>query len=231
MRRLTWFASTTVVLLAAAPALAGGAVWDFEGYHEPGDLVESTTAVAWGHNPQLGTPEDGPYLIYLAPAESEAAAWPGIPEEGLLVGIVEVYEGSYVGAPSFYQAVARFEIPQVPPGDYQVFHCNDPCTTMLGDVVGGWGLRIVGGGNGRSADVIAAEVRKRLPDAPLLSPTPTVGAETPVEPIVTPSSDRLWFWVVGVVAALLVVRMVWTDPLRRFQTASPTPEDQTEAYG
>lgn len=225
MRRLTWFACTTVVLLAAAPALAGGAVWHFEGYHEPGDLVESTTAVAWGHNPQLGTPEDGPYLIYLAPAESEAAAWPGIPEEGLLVGIVEVYEGSYVGAPSLYQAVARFEIPQVPPGDYQVFHCNDPCTATLGDITGGWGLRVADGDNGRPADVIAAEVREQLGAAPLINTTPTAG---PVASASSVQVDRLWFWVVGGVGVFLVVRMVWSDPNRNVPTVVTVQDDQTE---
>lgn len=220
MRRLTWFAFTAVMLLAAtAPAFAGGAVWHFEGYHQPGDIVESTTAVAWDHNSQLGTPEDGPFLIYLAPAEGETATWPGVPEEGLLVGIAEVHEGSYAGAPSFYQAVARFEIPDVAPGTYQIFHCNDPCTTTLGDIIGGWDLRVVSGDNGRDADVIAAEVRERLGEAPLIY---TAGAATPV-PV-----DRVWLWVVGAVGGLLVVRMVWSDPNRKVRTVAMEPDDQTE---
>jgi len=207
-------------------------VWPFEGYHEPGDVVESTTAVAWGHNGSLGTPEDGPYLIYLASADVVTAEWPSIPEEGLLVGIVEVYEGPYTrpNGDSYgpHHAVAKFEVPDVPPGDYQLFHCNDPCTTTLGDIIGGWGLRIVAGGAGRPADVVAAEVRERLPHVPLVSPTPTPTAEAAVEPVAPASIDRLWFWVVGVVGVLLVVRMVWTDPNRRFQTVDTALDDQTE---
>ena len=116
MRRLTWFASIAVTFSAAStPVLAGGAVWIFEGYHQPGDVVESTTAVAWGHSSQLGTPADGPYLIYLAPAEVEFTTLPGIPKAGPLVGIVEVHEGPYTlpDGESYgpHHAVARFEIP------------------------------------------------------------------------------------------------------------------------
>jgi len=233
MRRLTLVASIAALTLCPAIAAAGGgAVWQFEGYHEPGDVVESTTAVAWGHDASLGLPEDGPYLIYLAPAGDEVATWPSVPEESLLVGIVEVYEGPYT-LPNGdnhgpHHAVARFEVPDVPPGDYQLFHCNDPCTTTLGDIIGGWGLRVVGGDAGRSAEVVAAEVRDRLPNAPLVSPSPTPPAEAAVEPVVLTSIDRISFWVVGVVGALLVVHMLWTDPNRRFQTVDTTLDDQTE---
>lgn len=174
MRRLLPVATVTAILLGvlASAAFGGGAVWHFEGYHRPGDVVESTTSVAWDHNSDLGTPDDGPYLIYLAPADAVPASWPSIPEKGMLVGIVEVYMGPYVAADGGSYgpntAIARFEIPDVPPGDYQIFHCNDPCTATLGDIVGGWSLRIVGGGDGRSADEIASEVMDRLLTAPVV---------------------------------------------------------------
>lgn len=232
MRRLTWLAVTAVTIFAASiPAFAGGAVWHFEGYHQPGDVVESTTAVAWGHNSQLGTPEDGPYLIYLAPEDVAVSTWPGFPEEGLLVGIVEVYEGPYTlpHGESYgpNHAVARFEIPaDVSPGRYQIFHCNDPCTSALGDIVGGWDLRITRGDGGRPADVIAAEVRERLGDAPLLYPAPTAGAA--VESATSTSVDRTWFWVVGAVGVLFVVHMVWPQPTPGARIVIATADDQTE---
>jgi hypothetical protein len=186
----------------ALPVVAGGGeVWEFVGYHRPGETVESTTSVSWGHNADLGRPEDGPYLIYLAPANTE--------EQGLLVGIVEVYESPYQrpnGVPyGPHQAVARFEIPDVPPGDYQVLHCNEPCTTTLGDIVGSWGLRIVGGGDGRPADEIAVEVRDRLADAPLTIPSPESGTE----PM---SFEALWATVVASIGVLLVIRMLRNEP-------------------
>jgi hypothetical protein len=64
--------------------------------------------------------------------------------------------------------VARFEIPDVPAGSYQILHCNDPCTTTLGDIVGGWDLRVLSGADGRSPAAIAAEVRATDPSLPLL---------------------------------------------------------------
>lgn len=229
MRRLTLIASiAALTLCAATSAAAGGAVWHFEGYHQPGDIVESTTAVAWDHDASLGTPEDGPYLIYLSPAEDELTAPSSVPEDGLLVGIVEVYEGPYTqpNGDSYgpHHAVARLEVPDVPPGEYQLFHCNEPCTATLGDIIGGWNLRIVGGEGGRSAEVVAAEVRDRLPDAPLIFAAQASAGDT----VVPASSDPLWFWAVGVVCVLLVLRMVWTDPNRRFQTVDTVLDDQTE---
>lgn len=172
MRRLVTLSSLAAILAIATSAYAGGAVWGFEGYHRPGDVVESTTAVAWAHDATLGTPEDGPFLIYLAHADAESDTWPQVPEGSLLVGIVEVHEGPFngVGGDSYgpHHAVARFEIPDVPGGIYQIFHCNDPCTATLGDVIGGWDLRVIAGADGRPAEEIADEVRAGTATAPLL---------------------------------------------------------------
>lgn len=234
MRRLVMMTSLLGVWLLAPAASAGGSVWEFEGYHQPGDLVESTTAVAWGHNPDLGTPEDGPYFLYLAPAEPSSETWPQKPEEGLLVGIVEVREGAFTAANGDtygpHHAVARFEIPDVPVGTYQVFHCNDPCTTTLGDIIGGWDLRVLAGSDGRPAEDIADEVRApRTPTEPLLipasegdmeaasieaaatepAPSSTVNPNAPAEQPVR--LDRLWLSMAGIVSLLVVMRIVRTE--------------------
>ena len=93
-------------------------------------------------------------------------------------------------------------------------------------LVGGWDLRITSGDNGRPAEVIAAEVRERLADFPLIFPAAlsgdTLGKADPVP------MDRLWFWVVGVVCVLLTVRLVWSDPNRHVRSAMSAPDDQTE---
>lgn len=164
MRRLVVIVTAVTVMMSIGiDARAGGAVWEFEGYHRPGDIVESTTAVEWGHDPSLGRPEDGPYLVYLAP--NDLAPQVGVPAEALLVGVVEI---ELAPARSPNHAIARFEIPDVPAGRYQVLHCNDPCTTTLGDIIGGWDLRVLSGDDGRSAAAIAAEVKAVAPSLPLL---------------------------------------------------------------
>lgn len=208
--------------VATATALGGGAVWHFDGYHEPGDVVVSGTAVSWSHNTDLGTPDDGPYLVYMTPVAAESESWPEIPEEGLLVGVVEVHLGPYTNASGEsrgpHRAVARFEIPDIPSGSYQIMHCNDPCQSTLGDVVGGRDLRVIEGPNGRPADEIAAEVRERIPTVPLVvdettatSPSDNGSAEAELFAEVQRSTtqgaigfDTLWLGIVGVVSSLLV---------------------------
>jgi hypothetical protein len=57
MRRLILAGATGLAVVSVGPAAwAGAAVWHFEGYHQPGDIVESTTTVAWDHSSDLGTP-------------------------------------------------------------------------------------------------------------------------------------------------------------------------------
>lgn len=237
MRMITRWAVTAagislaLLTVATATALGGGAVWHFDGYHEPGDVVVSRTAVSWSHNTDLGTPDDGPYLVYMAPMAAESESWPQIPEEGLLVGVVEVRLGPYTNASGEsrgpHRAVARFEIPDVPPDSYQIMHCNDPCESTLGDVVGGWDLRVVDGPNGRPADEIATEVRERIPTLPLVvdettatspSDSGSAGTELFAEDQRSKTQravgfDTLWVGIVGVVSLLLVVWMLRSEVL------------------
>lgn len=230
MRRLLLTAAIAGAALTVMTetALAGGSWWPFDGYHQPGDVVESTTSVAWSHNSDLGIPADGPYLIYLA--RSDVAPESALPEQSLLVGIVEIHLGPFTAedGQSYgpHHAVARFEIPDVAPGIYQIAHCNDPCTKTLGDIMGGWDLRVSRGSNGRPADQIAAEVRSRLPTAPLVMPEET---STEVGPAPEPAEarladteaapanrqpirfDGLWLVMAGLVGLMLMIRMVHAE--------------------
>ena len=152
--------------MATGIAVAGGAVWHFDGEHQPGDIAVSVTSVAWDHDSGLGTPAEGPYLLYLVPQAVGSEEWPDGPAEGMLVGIVEIAFGPFQAEDGEWygphHAIARFEIPDVPPGSYLISHCNDPCINTLGDITGGWGLQIVAGSRGRSPAEIADEVRDSL---------------------------------------------------------------------
>lgn len=155
-----------LIEMATGIAVAGGAVWHFNGEHQPGDIAVSVTSVAWDHDSRLGTPAEGPYLVYLVPEAGGTEALPYVPAEGMLVGVVEIAFGPYQAEDGEWygphHAIARFEIPDVPPGSYLISHCNDPCTNTLGDITGGWGLQVVAGSRGRSPADIADEVRESL---------------------------------------------------------------------
>lgn len=168
-------------------------MWEFEGYYRPGDVVESSTSVSWGHNSDLGTPGDGPYFIYLGGIDTEPGMMSAIPDDVLLVGVVEVHlsphrsaDGSMIGP---NHAIARFEIPDVPAGLYQILHCNDPCTTTLGDVIGGWNLRVLPGSDGRPAEEIAEEVKAAAATMPLVFDESPAIADTTAVAVVSTSED------------------------------------------
>lgn len=190
--------AVTIWLLIPTPVHAGGSVWHFEGYHRPGDVVDASTTAAWGHDPGLGTPADGPFLLYLVPADSEPDTFLGIPAEPLLVGSVHIDQSHRTpGTSTTALATAHFEIPSVPPGEYQIVHCNEPCTTTLGDIIGGWGLRVIGGDRGRPPEQVDADVRSSL------------GLE-PIE-LAPANGGRLqlaWMAASGAVTAFMVVFIV-----------------------
>jgi hypothetical protein len=189
-----------LIEMATGIAVAGGAVWHFDGEHQPGDIAVSVTSVAWDHDSGLGTPAEGPYLIYLVPEAGGTEASPDVPAEGMLVGIVEIVFGPYQAEDGEWygphHAIARFEIPTVPPGSYLISHCNDPCTNTLGDITGGWGLQVVDGSRGRSPAEIADEVMESLTTYrhPVPPPEPEQSANADLdgseETMVTDSIDR-----------------------------------------
>jgi hypothetical protein len=110
-----------------------------------------------------------------------------LPDGSIPVGIVEIHLGPYQEADGDWygphHAVARFEIPDVSPGEYQIAHCNSPCTKTLGDIIGGWDVHVIPGPNGRSAAEIADEVWLALEEyPPWTEPEPTAPNEDATDP-------------------------------------------------
>ena len=208
------------VIASATTASAGGSVWLFEeSEYQPGDVAESTTSVAWGHDSSLGTPEDGPYLIYLAPIDASATTWPGIPDAAMLVGIVEIHLGTYRAEDGDlygpHHAVARIEMPDAAPGEYQIFHCNDPCTKTLGDLIGGWGITVVAGSGGRPPAEIAEEIRNVVGNRP-------IWIDHSPEPI-EPADD----WRIGAIALSALLILLSTVLVLRWRVVKGGPRPTT----
>jgi hypothetical protein len=143
------------LLLAAPAASGGGAVLDtVEEDYAPGEQARAWTGVAWDFNGDLGTPEQGPYEAYLLPLSAEGlpltawgGSWPSVPDEALHVGTIRVEMEPYDPGDGFTygpsSAILDFEVPEVPDGEYEIVHCDDPCTTTLGDIT--WGSVTVSG--------------------------------------------------------------------------------------
>jgi hypothetical protein len=125
------------VMFITSPAYAGGAMWELDGhsYYEvaftPGDEVHASTSV-WISNPGLGRPQDGPFDGYLLAAR-KAVYPPPVPEEAIFLGEISI--DAHEPAASHSVARLTFTLPDVEPGRYWLIHCNDPCSTSLGDIV------------------------------------------------------------------------------------------------
>lgn len=131
------------LLLTAGHARAGGGAWVFDRpYYEPGDVVIATTIAQWGHNPSLGSPEDGPYGVWITPHRplgpppgSTLADW--IESARYVTDVrIEASQDTDGNALGWARVRAEFTLPDVPPGLYSLLHCNYPCTTYLGDISG-----------------------------------------------------------------------------------------------
>jgi len=133
--------STLVALHFVAPpaapaAVGGGAVWQFDrASYRPGEQATATTGIGWAHNPDLGTPEEGPYHAYVISSAlpDGPGPYPSIPNGAVPVGEVEV---------NLNQARVRFVVPDLPEGYYDLLHCDVPCTTTLADIT--WGQFVIG---------------------------------------------------------------------------------------
>jgi hypothetical protein len=118
-------------LLSLAPAaLAGGSFVTWEkGAYAPGETVRGTTTFGKGCC-NRGVPQDGPFYVYLYHSV-EGSEIPPLPPDAVLVGAIEI-EGNASPWTATYELVVPLN---TPPGEYDVVHCNDPCTKMLGDLV------------------------------------------------------------------------------------------------
>lgn len=124
----------TIVALAipATGAAGGGATFDFgSDYLVIGQTVTGRTEVWLERTTEL---EDGPFNAYLVPPRAQFL------ERGLPHGATWLAPISFDPRPGPYAtATVSFQVPPVPPGDYSLLVCNDPCTdTVVGDLVGGW---------------------------------------------------------------------------------------------
>jgi hypothetical protein len=145
-RLLGGFATAAFVVAAlAAPggvASAGGSTWNLDREHyQPGDTAFGWAAVAWAHNPTLGTPDEGPYYVSVVPLP-ESGPTPGqvIDDSAVAVGEIWVFLEPYGTGPIRFgphHAEITFTVPDLPPGRYQIVHANAAGMT-LGDLT--WGL-------------------------------------------------------------------------------------------
>jgi hypothetical protein len=193
------------VLTLAQPASAGGSNWELDRprYH-PGDTAFAWAPVAWEHSDTLGTPEDGPYSAWLVPlADPPTWSWPNVPpvdeRVATLVISLDPYEqGGVRFGP--HHATVEFTVPDLPPGDYELVHCNTPCTTPLGDITFG---------------------ELTIAPSPRPPPTTTAVAAAPLRARSGPGGPPSWL--VGgasaVVLAGLAAAMAW---LLRQPTVKPT---------
>ena len=125
--------------MVGGAAAGGGANFDWNGHpsydvaFSPGDVVEGSTSVWIEGRHGLGIPEDGPFFAYLVQPRREVPFPPPVPEDAIALG--ELTIDPHKDGASYSVARISFTVPDVPPGDYFVIHCDDPCTTTLGDIM------------------------------------------------------------------------------------------------
>jgi hypothetical protein len=126
---------TAWLALPGPPALAGGAVFEFDHrYYVAGQVAIGHTTLSL-HGTGSGRLRDGPYRAYLVPNNG----WihpPRIPAAAVPLGPVRMHR---LEPGWLVRARVAFPVPHVGPGGYNVALCNTPCRdTIVGDLVGGW---------------------------------------------------------------------------------------------
>ncbi|MGQ0824297.1 MAG: hypothetical protein ACT4OX_04545 [Actinomycetota bacterium] len=179
-RILTVLVVVYAVVSSAPPAAAGGATWSFDrdGYR-PGDVVIARTGISWEHNPQLGTPDDGPYFAYIVPWPY-LGPWMNIPANAEPVGQIATQLEPIEESPGWvtgpHGARVEFVLPNLEPGWYELLHCNDPCTTKLADIT--FGVFPVLHPDG------SVPTTTTIPPAPPITELSTTTATTPAPPTI-----------------------------------------------
>lgn len=125
-----------VIVLGTAPASAGGSWFEpARDRYEPG---EAATVVGYTGGGQLGWIEDGPFYAYLTPDPSGGARGGGLLDTSdIPLGLLLLQETGRGGYLSLRAAITFTVPPDLAPGEYGFAICNDPCTTGLGDFIGG----------------------------------------------------------------------------------------------
>jgi hypothetical protein len=122
-------------------AHGGGSVWNFDREtYQPGERASAWASVWWEFNPALGDLEDGPYNAFVAPEGLVLSDDQLIPGSAVWVSELRVALEPYdSGGLRFgpHHATIEFVVPDLPEGQYVVWHCNRDCTTTLGDITTG----------------------------------------------------------------------------------------------
>jgi hypothetical protein len=118
-------------LSAVAPATAGGS-WlsPVRDRYEPGEVA---TLVGYTSGGQLGWVQDGPFFAYLVAGDLTLWAEHRLPTDHVALGPLSIQARGRT-----LRVSISFPVPgHLVAGLYTVTYCNDPCTTGLGDLIGG----------------------------------------------------------------------------------------------
>ena len=124
--------ATALIILTAAPAGAGGSWLDPTWVRvEAGDRIALSGDVSTG---QLGWLDDGPYFAYLSGETYGLTITEGLGGNETDVRLGEL---AIEASGGWAQVSIEFTLPDdVPPGEYWVNACNDPCEHGFGDLIG-----------------------------------------------------------------------------------------------
>lgn len=133
MRRVTLAAAMFVVhaLTAVTPATAGGS--HLSPVRDRYELGEVATLVGYTSGGQLGWLQDGPFYAYLVAGDVTLWSDHRLPVDNVALGPLSVQTRGRT-----LRVSISFLVPDhLAAGLYNVTYCNDPCTTGLGDLIGG----------------------------------------------------------------------------------------------
>ena len=115
-----------------APASAGGS--RLSPVRDRYELGQVATLVGYTSGGQLGWLQDGPFYGYLVADETTLWSDHRLPVDHVALGPLSVQPRGRA-----LRVSISFPVPNdVSPGLYNVTYCNDPCTTGLGDLIGGF---------------------------------------------------------------------------------------------